>query len=630
MTNSTDTKGSTGKGPFRWEAVVPAGILIGLLAAYFHFFFDRHLKRSLEFIGTQVHGAEVNIANIQTSFWRASLSVAEIEVTDKESPQRNIVAISQLNFSMSWDALLRAKILIEEASILGIRPLSPRAQAGFVLPPQAPSNSYWNLMQEQLLAQTRKRFNENFLGDLAKVLSGVDPKDQLKEIQGQLKSTETAEKLKVELRQKKTDWETRIAELPRPKELEPLRAELKALNLKTKNPMEIASNLKKAKEILQAVEEKIATVDGAQSDLQKDLQRFSQEVSDLPKLAQQDARDLQKRLQLPSIDPKELALQLFLPQLEKYLVSARKYGAIARKVLPPKRTKEEKLARGSESLVPRERGEGQTFHFPVTTGYPLFWLKRAAISSEMAQGEWAGKAKGELTGLSSHPEISGQPFRLALNGSFPKQELEGLEIVAVVDRAQEEPSESLSLSLASAPLSPWTLSAGDSTRLILQSGKVSGSGKLALKGDGVEFRLATEIRDPNFTTEVSSQQLREILSGALKDVPKMTLSAKVVGPWSDLAIDMDSNLGTVLSAAFQKQLQGKLTEAKKQLDSLVEAKLGPVREQLNGELKLFKNGPANSLEKEREQMNALLQEAKAAALPGAGGGAGGFLRGLGL
>ncbi|NJM09721.1 MAG: hypothetical protein HC883_02150 [Bdellovibrionaceae bacterium] len=63
----------------------------------------------IEYVGTQVNGAEVNVGHLNTSFLRASLEIGGIEVTDKNKPERNLVEVGSIKFKMLWDALLRAK-----------------------------------------------------------------------------------------------------------------------------------------------------------------------------------------------------------------------------------------------------------------------------------------------------------------------------------------------------------------------------------------------------------------------------------------------------------------------------------------------------------------------------------------
>src|SRR3989338_316710 len=138
MTKIQDTTPKKAQGPIRWNAVVPFSIVCALIFTYFHFFFYQNLKRGMEWAGYKAVGAEVNIANLETSFFRAPLRVQGIELTDAEKPSQNTIEIGDIRWGMSWDALLRGKILVNEAVIENIQFATARKSPGKVAPPPPP------------------------------------------------------------------------------------------------------------------------------------------------------------------------------------------------------------------------------------------------------------------------------------------------------------------------------------------------------------------------------------------------------------------------------------------------------------------------------------------------------------
>jgi uncharacterized protein (TIGR03545 family) len=607
MTTSTAKKP---KGPLRTEALVPSLIIIGLTYGYFHFLFDGHLRRGMEFAASRIHGAEVNIADVNTSVFRASFRMAGLQVTDKKTPARNLFQVGEVRFGMLWDALLRAKFVVEEASILDIQAFTPRKSPGFVLPPPPPEGSLIGKVQAEVVAQTRQKMNDNFLGDIASVLGGVDPKDQLKNIQAELKSTLQAEKLEKELTAKKAEWEKRIKEMPRPEEIKALEAKVKALDLKTKNPIELAKNLKQANEILGEAKAKVEQVNQGQKDLTGDITNYTKAVADLEKLAAQDVADLQKRLQIPSINPKEFSTQLFLAQLEGRLVSLRKYVALARRYLPPKKTAEEKAAERAEAILPPARGEGVNFAFPVTTGYPLFWLKKGAISSELTQSEWAGKVAGAITDLTTDPVQLGRPLKVVLNGDFPKQQVLGVEMRAVIDHTTENPRENVLVKVGSFPLVEQLFSNSESVKFGLKNAVAAGSLEGALAGEALTVGVRSRFEKMNFLVEAKNSQVQQILGSVVQGIPVATMDAKVTGSWDNFAIDIDSNLGQAISAGFQKEMQAKLGEAQAKLDSFVQEKLLPAKKKAQSQLEALTGGPGKLLGQNKSEMEGALKGAE--------------------
>lgn len=632
MTTSTaESKPKKAKGPIRTEAVIPSLILLALIYAYFYFFFDGHLRRGMEYAATQVHGAEVNIGHLRTSFWRASFEMGGLEVTDKEQPARNLFSVGEMRFKLVWDALLRMKAVVDEASILNIQAYTKRARPGRVLPPPPPSESLIGKVQAQVVEQTKAKFNDNFLGDIASVVGGVDPKEQLKNIQAELKSVVRAEGLEKELTAKKAEWEKRIKELPKPKEIKEYEARIKALNLKTKNPLELAGNLKKAKEILDEAKAKAKLVEQSQKDLTSDVTNYTQAIAGLQKMAEQDVADLQKRLQLPSLDPKEFSTQLFMSQVESKLVSLRKYIAVARKYMPPKKTAEQKKQEAAEALVPPKRGQGVNVPFPITTGYPLFWLKKAAVSSELTQSEWAGKVSGEITNATTEPAVVGKPLQVHLKGDFPKQQIAGLDVLATVDHTTEKAKESLRVAVAAFPVGEQKFSDTDKVKFGITSAVGGGLLTAVLADEALNVGIKSEFRKPAFQLEAKQKQLQEILGAVLAGIQLVSMEANVTGSWDKFSVDVDSNLGRELSAGFQKQMQAKIAVAKAKLDAFVAEKVNPAKKKVEEQLAALTGGPGKLLGQQKSEMDGAIKGAEGSAQgSGSGGGAKGLLKGFGF
>lgn len=620
------------KGIFRTNVLFPTLVFAFVVWAYFAFFFDGHLRRGSQWAASRIHGAEVNIDSISTSFLHASLLIQGIAVTNKEKPEYNLFEIGEVHFQLVWDALLRMKAVINDASIKDIRANTKRPSPGFVLPPEPPaSGGIAAKLQEELYAQTKKRLDGNFFGDLVNTLEGADPKEQLNEIKDDLKSTLRAEELKKEMAAKKAAWEERIKSLPKPQDLKALEDRMKALNLKGKNPLELAKSLKEAKSIVDEANQKVKQVEQSQKDFRSDLTNYTSAVSELEALAKKDVLDLQKRFRLPNLDTKEISTQIFMDQLEKNLGSVRKYLAIARNYMPPKKTKEQIEKEKAEMILPRERGQGQVFHFPITTGYPLFWLKHASISSEISQSEWAGKVSGELLDISTAPSITQKPMQALVKGSFPKKEISGLEAKLVMDHTSEVPEEKLRLLVGSFPVADKALNTSNGFSLTLA--KATGSAMLnaEMRDESINFQLKSNFARPTFLVEAKNPKLQALTSEALKNLDSVSLQAEAKGKWNNLQISLDSDLGKKLSAAFEAIVRSKVNDAKGKLDSLVNNKLNPLRAGLKQDLAGFSKSEGSLQDRAKalaEAVKRLQEGAK-----GGGGGGGSLkdkLKGLGF
>lgn len=611
MTNSTAPKK---KGPIRTGAVVPSLIIFALIYFYFALLFDSNLRKGLEYVGTQINGAEVNIGALRTSFFNASLEIRDIQVTDKEKPHRNVVQVGTIRFKMLWDGLLRAKIVIDDASILNIQALSNRKSPGYVVPPPPPEppkgSGALARVQSEVIKQTQKQLNGNFLSDIAAVLGGTDSKAQLAQIQGDLKSNARITELQKELNEKKLAWEKKIKEMPQAKEIEALGQRAKALKFDTKNPAEFAKNLKEAQEIFKEAEKKVKTAEANAKDLRSDMGQTTDALKDLEKMVNEDLKDLQAKFKIPDVSAKDFSTQLFMAMLERRLVGLSSYVATARKYMPPPKTKEQKLAEKSEEFIPPQRGQGQTFRFPVTTGYPLFWLKRAALSSQVDAGEYSGNLKGEIVDLNSDPEYLKKPTILSLTGEFPNQGILGIDGKIIIDHTSADSKDSMIFKVASFPVENQVLSSSKDVGLAIKKAVGSTYLNAMLAQEKLTLTMRNEFQKVEFDLVAKEKLVQDIFGKVLVGIPTVTLNADVSGSFSSLNIGINSNLGEALSNGFKAQLEARLNEAKENLRKMIDSQIGANRAKLTADLQKATGDVNKILETHKAEIDKALAEIK--------------------
>lgn len=609
----TKEKTKKKKGPVRIEAIVPAAVIFALIYGYFFFFFDNHLRRAAEYLLTQVHGAEVNIGDITTSFLNASLSVEDIQITDKNKPERDLFRVGEIKFKALWDGLLRAKVVIDEASITDIQALVPRERPGRVLPPPPPGKEgVLAKAERQIMEQTRSKLQDNFLGDIMALLSGVDVKDQLKTIEGELKASLRIKELDAALKQKKEEWDKRLKSLPESSYFKDLEKRFHAINWNEKDPLKFAKNLQTANNLIKEAKSKVKEIDQAQKDLRGDLKTYGGSVSDLEEFIQQDIKDLQNRLQIPSIDPKDFTQQFFMKQIEDRLVSLRKYYEVAKKYMPPKKTAEEKAQEEAEALVPRERGEGQNFSFPITKGYPKFWLKKALISSTVSSSsEYSGNITGEILDVTSHPQYLKRPTKVNVAGDFPKQQIAGLDLKAVIDHTTDIPKQTMDLKLGAFPMGQLKLSDSPDVKLNINDS----IGSLQLDASLTEGKITLDTRSQYnklaYEIQAKEKMVQEILHNVFEAIPQITLNAKIQGAWDALKFNLNSNLGQELAKGFGKQLQLKIDQAKAQIRQQIDQQIASEKQKLEAQIQALTADLEKTLGVKKAEVDKVIKDIEA-------------------
>ena len=612
------------KGPIRWEAVVPFTIFVALVWAYFFFFFDMHARRAMEYIGTQINGAEVNIAKVRTSFWNASLNIHVIQITDPNEPHKNRIEIGEVRWKMLWDALLRGKIAIDEASVLGVAIGSPRARPGYVIPPPPPSEEPGAIekIKAQALAKAQEEFSKNVLGDLAAILGGVDPTEQLKNIEAELKSSAQVKVLQEELAKKEQEWKERLNRLPQQKDLQALETRLKSVKLdRFNNPAEVQQSLKELDSIFKEIDSKIKEVEATRTALGSDIGTYQNTLKDLEAMIQQDIKDLENRLKLPKLDMQSLSRSIFGPMFLGKVKEAEHYLNKAREYMPPKKSAEEKAA--FKPPTPHERAQGRNYKFGRPRAYPLFWLREAKISSKAMPGaDWSGNLEGVLQDLTDDPPILGRPTVLTFKGDFPKQEVMGVDGRITIDHMTEKPVEKAEIKVASYPILDRVLVDSPEVKVLLANAIGTINFNAELSGDGIKISTANVFQRAQnkpatsegsaagaaggfLVSEAKEPILADILRGALNDIRRVTLNASVSGTWSNLGFDIDSSLGRDLAAAFDKQIKAKINEARAKFESFVNERIGKEKEKLTAEFNKVRSQIDSLLKTKEAEVNKI-------------------------
>jgi len=560
------------KGPIRFEAIIPVGILCTITFVYFSYYFDQHLKSGIEYVATQGNGAEVNVGSVHTSFLQGSFKLEKLEVTDKEQPTLNLIEIEKVHFKYLWDALLRFKFVVDDASIDNIQIGKPRKNPGKVLPPEPAKPSKLTEIQDQVLSQVKGKYSGNVLGDAVTLLDGGDYKDKIQEIRETLKSEARVNEMIQDVQTKKTFWDQKIKSLSDTSQLKSLEAQIQEIS-KEKNFIKQMESLKKITEGLSKTKKQLDEIKDSAKKLESEVKVVSSYPQEVKKLIDEDIAALKGRFAVPKIDFKEMAMHLFAGEFAETIAKARKYHALAKQYIPEKKDE--------EPILPPKRAEGKTYHFPTTKSYPLFWLKRAAISSKGTESTYSGQVSGELLNVTTEPKLISKPLELILKGDFNSAELFGVKLHLILDHSTNSPLASAQVAIASFPVKNKMFVQSDKLTFGLE--KATGSSELKLKFQDqiLKAQWTSSLSRLNYKLESSSSLAKEMLQNILQGIPKIQVNGLAEGPITSLQFDLKSNLGDDLSQGISREVGTKVAEAQAKIQSMIDAKINKPKADLD-------------------------------------------------
>lgn len=606
MSNTTEnSKSKKAKGIIRWEAIIPFTLIIGGIGLYSHFFLDHHLRKGMEWAGYEALGSEVNISEIKSSFFNASIEITGLQLTNSEKPSHNSIEIGSIRFGMSWDALLRAKVLINEMAVEGIKYDTTRKTIGRVKPPTPPAKGpgMAEQLSQEALGMIEDQHQNNVMGDIAAILGGGDSSAQLDKLQAQLASKEMIGKFEADLKAKQLNWDQRIKSLPTNKDIEALNQRLQKVKTKDfKTPQELQTALSELDSIIKDGDAKYKQISSAAGDLNSDLAKLNAELKSLEEQIKADIKELQAHFKIPNLDVAALGKSLFMAQLNPYLSKVAYYRGLAYKYLPPKYTNpKSKDSEQDENLQPHPRASGITYEFGRQNSYPLLWIKRTAISSEAGQG---GVVKGEILDITTHQKLTGKPTTLKINADFPDNELRGLNMIMSMDNRPKLSIIRSEFKIAQYKYQAKTLSDSSDLKLIMNPKFGSVDLKAELIGlKDLKLNLVNKFNDVQFEVDSKNAIAKEVLQNIFSAIKDADITASVQGSIPKVDISISSNVGPAVAKGLEAQINKKIDEAKQKIQAYIDTEVGNKKKELESQITKLKNQLEGEISKAKSQLD---------------------------
>jgi len=614
------------KGFIRWEAIIPITVICVLIGAYFTLFFDKHLKKGIEFVGYKVLGAEVDVESLRSSFIRASISIKGLQLTNSEKPTHNLISIGEIKFDMSWDALLRGKILIEIASVEQIQFDSIRKSPGLVKPSEPESKEPSALEKEgkKLVSETidaaKEKYSDNILGDVATLLSGGQAQDQIKDLESQMSSKKRLAELQKSFSDKQKEWNQKLKSLPQQKDLNAWSERFK--KIKTKNftsPQELQDSLNQFQSLVHDINKSVKDVEKSGQELNGDLKSFDAQMKELDQLVQSDIKFLETHFKIPKIDAEAMTKALFQKYVGPYLSQFYKYQKLAHQYLPPGLLqKKSEKAEEDVAIQPRVREHGISYEFGRPNSYPFFWIKKAKISSKATPGVPSlGNLTGEALNITSNQTLVGSPTEIIFQGDFPELKINGIDARLTLNHVKRPFKESFSAQVASYPVDKKMFVSSKDMELGFSHAVGSSVIKANYSDSLLEFSISNAYKQLEYIVSSSNKEIDHILKSVMSGIPLWTIDASGSGVFPNLPIELKSNLGKEMARGFEKVLQDKIEEAKAKVKRIVDEVINKEKAKFEAEINKNKalieaevNKVKESLAKQKSEIDTKADEAK--------------------
>jgi len=555
---------------FRWRAVGPLLVLCMILAILWWLFADTIARRETQKVGTQLLGAKVEIQDLHIDLASGDVTIRGLTIASPHEALKNLLQADELVADIDVIPLTEKKLIIDRIAANGLRFGTPRETDGRVAAKSDGKGSGAGIAA-RVLAETRE-WASQFQVPVLQLATGKVSVDSLDP--RRLSTLPAAEALSARADSTQKAWQTAYNELRLGPTLDSAAATLeklktaRATDLATVNEGRVAiERLKRANDRVTALERGVKTgVGGLQSGL-----------AGLDSARRRDYAFARSLLKLPSLDAPEIGTALFGPSAIRPFEQVLYWTQLARRYMPPG------LLPRASTGPERVRRAGEDIRFPKERALPGFLVRSAELSFLLRPtSDQPQRYAGRLSGLTSDPALYGRPMVASASG--PQ-----LAAGAMLNHLRGVPVDTAGATVGGIPLPSFAVPG-----LPLRLDPGAGTTQLGfnLNGDTIQARFQLRSSNVKWARDsgaagqnLTNTTIGDLIWRTVSGISNLELDARLSGalhsPRLAVRSNLDQAIASRLRAVVGEEVAAAERQARERVDALVNAKVDPVRAQVN-------------------------------------------------
>ena len=540
----------------RWSYIAPRLTLLLLLWAFFFFAFDPLLKWGLIKGIEKGAKAKAGIVSLKTSFLHPSLKISGLSIADSGKEYRNLVEFSELSFYAEGAPLLEKKLIVENASLKGLKFGTPRKTSGrlaFVKEEPSP-------LVDAMAAESK-----NFALDRASEAKADLSADYKVDPAG-LESVRLAKKLE-ESYQK--DYAA-ISESMDPKKYQDRLDALNARYENAKNEKNFTRQAKDYAEIGKEVNKLTADFKKDKEQAEASLARAKEGFKALEAARKKDLADVMAKMKLPSLDAQSISRMLAGPLIAEKTAQAMKWMTLARKYMPA----------GTKGVLKNEAPRGREVHFPKERSYPALLVRKLSLTGELGL-EAPLEYSGTVEGLTPQPRVYGKPATAVVTGSEGARRL---RFKLSVDATGKEVNTDTEFSCEGMPVKQLRLGSPASFLVDITGGTGAFTAVLKTAGEEIRGKASARLSGASFkpnAEKVKAAPLRSAIESSFAGLSSAVIGTDISGTVRDPKLAINTDLANALSKAFSGAMGAEVNKAREAAQKKVNEALKPYADRLD-------------------------------------------------
>jgi len=576
----------------RWKGIIFLVVLFAIIFGLSFLFTDAWLESQIEETASGLHGAKIEIDNLDFSIFGPELKWDRLQVTDPKITMKNMIESGFCEFKMEFLPLLSKKVIIENIQLTGLLTNTDRETDGTISKEERIVISQPNYVKETV-SKLKKRVEETPALQLAGQVKSANVDSILSILN--ITSVKKIDSLKKNLTGKYDTWYKELTSLNYDKDLKSIEQKVKSFDVKKLKGIEdYRSALNNVEQINSTINTVTKDFQNKKSSLQSDLSNLKSGITVVDDWVAADYKSALSMAKLPEINTQNIGEMIFgenvVGQFSEYL------GYVGEA-----RTYANKMKSDDPDKQDPPRLKGQDIYFYNQHARPDYWIRNIDLSGKT---EKEINLSGFVRNIVSDQRQIGTPTEFDIKGSSEKGAK--VEMTGTLNYLEETPKENFNMLYAGFSLANTKISESD----LLPSAVKKGLGKIestvSLSGDNIDGKV--KFVGQNLEFDLSRQpkpknKMDEIIQSIVKSIDMLDVVMAISGKGDDLKFRINSNLDDLFVKKMNAILSGEVSAAKKKLKSKIDKEVNKYKSQLNGMIADKENIIKSEIKKYEDMIN---------------------------
>lgn len=556
---------------FRWKAIVPLLLFLALVVVLWRLFLNTAIRRAVEFAGTEIVGARVDLASARFRLRHADIVLRGLQVTDPDRPMTNLVEVSEMVADLNGLALLQKKGVIEVLAVRGVRFGTPRQSSGAIERQSPKTGAVSQRVRAWAGGLPRPSLDLTGIVGTAVNVPAIAPES--------LRTLRQAQLVRAQADSQRTAWLAEVnATNPQPTidSARALSERLRGQNARTLGPQGVAAAASQVRTLTQEIQQSRDRLTQLQRNVEQGIATTRAGVAALDSTRRADYAFARGLVRIPSFAAPDVSAALFgdmaRARLQPMFYWLNLYDEYAPAGLRPR----------ADVAPRRARMDGTTYRFLRERSWPTFLVQHADADLAIGgEGTAAGAYAAQLEGFTTEPAVYGRPMTFSASRAStvgPRV----LRLAGLSDRTGATPHDSLDGHIGGVHLPEVTLAAARGARLALgdavvdvgfarSGGSINGYYRVHApsatwaRGDSAAAGPAPRLG----SSEWASDLLWRVVSG----VTDVQIEMRFRGLLSSPDVELITNVGTAVADAVRREIGAEIDRAEARVRAEVDRQI---------------------------------------------------------